>query len=111
MGATCRLLITCLTPGSDAAYFAAASRSASLSTVPDNVTAPFEAWTANCLFSKPESAASFDWMFEVTWESLGALEHATASPNTATSIAIRRNREILTFIGELLSDIEGFLPV
>jgi hypothetical protein len=58
IGATCRLLITCLTPGAEAAYLAAASRSASLSTVPESVTAPFAACTVSCLFCNPESASS-----------------------------------------------------
>jgi hypothetical protein len=79
--------------------------------VPDNVTVPFSAWTATCLFCNPESAASRDWMFDATCESLGGLLHATASARVTANIAVRRNRVIVTFIGELLNVVEGFIPV
>src|SRR5690348_16763463 len=52
---TCMLLITCFTPGTAAACFEAASRWASLSTVPDSVTTPLLACTVSCLFERPES--------------------------------------------------------
>ena len=52
---TSRLLITVLTPAMLAACLPAASRCASLSTVPDSVTTPPSAFTASCLLPKPES--------------------------------------------------------
>src|ERR1700722_1508554 len=52
---TCRLLTTSLTPATDAACRLAASRCASLSTVPPSVTTPLFACTVSCFAESPES--------------------------------------------------------
>src|SRR5205814_8186749 len=89
IGATCRLLITCFTPGSEAAYFEAASRCASVSTFPESATVPLAACTLICLFCNPESAPSFDWTSAVTRVSLGGLLRALASASKKTTKATR----------------------
>src|SRR5271157_1589595 len=52
---TTRLLTTSFTPGTEAAWRLAASRWASLSTVPLSVTTPFADCTDSCLVERPES--------------------------------------------------------
>src|SRR6185369_17061736 len=53
--ATCRLLITSFTPGTAAAWRAAASRCISLSTAPVSVTVPLAACTFRDFADNPES--------------------------------------------------------
>src|SRR5580704_3695379 len=54
-GPTCKLLTTSFTPGTAAACRLAASRCASLSTLPPSVTTPFADCTESCFEESPES--------------------------------------------------------
>src|SRR5438552_3446368 len=73
--------------GSLEAYRAAASRCASLSTEPDNVTIPFEDCTPICLPCSPESLLSLLWISLLTCASFGALLQPTATAMAARSTA------------------------
>src|SRR5246127_65411 len=77
---TSRLLITVLTPAMLAACFPAASRCASLSTVPDSVTTPPSAFTASCLLPRPESWLNLFWISLDIFVSSGFFAQPTPIP-------------------------------
>src|SRR5579864_1305070 len=92
---TSRLLITVLTPAMLAACFPAASRCASLSTVPDSVTTPLSAFTASCLLPRPESWLNLFWISLDIFVSSGFFAQPTPIPKIAAN-------KKLTISGEFL---------
>src|SRR5579864_8375488 len=103
--------MTCFTPGSEAAYLEAASRWASVSTLPERVTVPFAACTLICLFCKPESAPSFDCTSAVTCASLGVFVQANVNSNSETSRATRANDDDFAFMELTPGKMCGYLSV